>query len=179
VSRRLMCIVTAFELLSGQGEALNIDLSEFVAMLYANLMTVTLASGEIKSIQFDKRGNANVIDLLFRALDLVFVPRASAGVSAAVPPAFAKRLLSASLHWTSTSAILRSLELVKSMVARHPKVEAMLSTEDRISNGVYRPDVDDPQLCQPFETAFWELHVLRKHWDPSVREEAVKLLDNS
>jgi len=126
-----------------------------------------------------------VIDLLFRALDLVFTPRASGGVSAgasvAVPPwraaAFAKRLLSACLHWSTTSPILRSLDLVKSMVARDPKVEAMLSTEDRISNGVYRPDVDDPQLCQPFETAFWELHLLRKqHWDPRVREEAEKLL---
>jgi len=64
------------------------------------------------------------------------------------------------------------------MVAKEPKVEAMLSTEDRISNGVYRPDLDDPQLCQPLESTFWELHVLRKqHWDPKVREEAEKLLN--
>jgi nucleolar complex protein 3 len=156
---------------------LDIDLSEFIAMLYANLMAVTLASGEIESTKSDNPGNVNVTDLLFRALDLVFTPRASGGVSAgagasvAVPPwraaAFAKRLLSACLHWPTTSPILRSLDLVKSMVARDPKVEAMLSTEDRISNGVYRADVDDPQLCQPFETAFWELHLLRKqHWDP-------------
>lgn len=142
-------------------------------------MTVTLASGKIESVEFDKPRKANVIDLLFRALDLVFTPRAS-GASVAVAPAFAKRLLSASLHWTTASAILRTLELVKSMVAKDPKVEAMLSTEDRICNGVYRPDVDDPQLCQPFETAFWELHVLRKqHWDPKVREEAEKLLNYS
>jgi nucleolar complex protein 3 len=166
---------------------LDIDLSEFIAMLYANLMTVTLASGEIESIKSDNPGNANVTDLLFRALDLVFTPRASASVSAGavtVSPwraaAFAKRLLSACIHWPTTSPILRSLELVKSMVARDSKVEAMLSTEDRISNGVYRPDVDDPQLCQPFETAFWELHLLRKqHWDPRVREEAEKLLNYS
>ena len=156
-------------------------------MLYANLMTVTFAGGEIESIKSENPGNANATDLLFRALDLVFTPRASASVSAgavATSPwraaAFAKRLLSACIHWPTTSPILRSLEFVKSMVAKDPKVEAMLSTEDRISNGVYRPDVDDPQLCQPFETAFWELHLLRKqHWDPRVREEAEKLLNYS
>jgi nucleolar complex protein 3 len=163
---------------------LNIDLSEFVTILYANLMTVTFASGEIESIKSDKPGNANVIDLLFRALDLVFTPRSSVGISsgAAVPPwraaAFAKRLLAACLHWSNSGAIIRSLELVKSMVARDHKVEAMLSTEDRISNWAYRADIDDPQACQPFETAFWELHVLHKqHWDPKVREEAEKLLN--
>ena len=162
---------------------MNIDLSEFVTLLYANLMTLTLASGQIESIKSDGSGNTNVTDLLFRALDLVFTSRSSASVSADPPwraAAFAKRLLSACLHWSTTRAILRSLELVKSMVARDHKVEGMLSTEDRMSNGVYRPDVDDPQLCQPFETVFWELHILRKqHWDPKVREEAGKLLKYS
>ncbi|CAA7271730.1 unnamed protein product [Cyclocybe aegerita] len=184
VSRRLMCIVTAFELLSGQGEALNIDLGEFITSLYGMLLPLAFACGidTPGSVGREETTGAgptrsSVADLLFRALNLIFSPRTS-GTSA--PPwrsaAFAKRLLAVSLHWPSAAA-LRSLEFVRSLVGRDPKLEAMLSTEDRIFNGVYRPDVDDPQLCQPFESSFWELHALQKYyWDPRVREEAVKLL---
>jgi len=132
--------------------------------------------------------NASLADLLFRALDLIFNPRTSGGISAGIgtsathpawrTAAFAKRLLTASLHWSSSSAVLRTLQFVQTLIARDPKLGALLSTEDRIFNGVYRPDVDDPQLCQPLETSFWELHVLhRHHWNPAVRDEAGKLLN--
>ena len=126
---------------------------------------------------------SSVADLLFRALDMVFSPMASGGGGAGGPPwraaAFAKRLLGASIHWPAPIA-LRSLAFVKSLLSKYPKIETLLSTEDRTHNGIYRPDVDDPQLCQPFESSFWELHLLqRRHWDPRVREEAKKLLNHA
>jgi nucleolar complex protein 3 len=75
---------------------------------------------------------------------------------------------------------VRSIQFTRSLVAKHPQLEALLSTEDRTYNGIYRPDVDDPQLCQPFESSFWELHLLQgRHWDPRVREEAKRLLGYS
>lgn len=213
ILQKLMCIATAFELLSGQGaslltdkypfygpelssgEALNIDLSEFVLSLYSLLMPLTLPddicvlSSTLLSGKSNTVGDTTIIDLLFRALSLIFLPRAigsintgyTAGTTSGVPwraAAFAKRLLSASLHWTSSTDVLRAVDFVKTLVAKDPKLEAMLSTEDRIVNGVYRPDVDDPQLCQPFDTVFWELHVLHKrHWDPRVREQAERLIN--
>ncbi|KAF9532946.1 nucleolar complex-associated protein-domain-containing protein [Crepidotus variabilis] len=204
-SRRLMCIVTAFELLSGQGEALNIDLSEFVSSLYSMLLPLTLIHGNDPQPSLSRHSssanpkttagfneNPCIPDLLFRALNLIFSPRTSGvgtkssfvvGVGASSgtaerAAAFAKRLLSSSLHSPSSSVVLRTLEFVRTLVAQHPKLEAMLSTEDRIFNGVYKPEVDDPQLCNPFETSFWEVHVLhQRHWDPRVREEAGKLLN--
>ncbi|KAI6026782.1 hypothetical protein PISMIDRAFT_18712 [Pisolithus microcarpus 441] len=39
---RLLCVVTAFELLLGQGEASNIDLSDFVNHLYAIILPISL-----------------------------------------------------------------------------------------------------------------------------------------
>jgi nucleolar complex protein 3 len=173
------------------GEALNIDLSEFVLSLYSLLMPLTLPDDirVLSSALPSGKFSTTTIDLLFRALSLIFLPRAlgsnntgyTAGTTSGVPwraAAFAKRLLSASLHWTSSTDILRAVDFVKTLVAKDPKLEAMLSTEDRIVNGVYRPDVDDPQLCQPFDTVFWELHVLHKrHWDPRVREQAEGLIN--
>ncbi|KAF4615231.1 hypothetical protein D9613_003031 [Agrocybe pediades] len=191
ISRQLKCIVTAFELLSGQGEALNIDLNDFITTLYAILLPLSFSpeihfapSNSVSTVS-KKTGPAtdgaltSVADLLFRALNLVFSPR-TAGKTA--PPwrsaAFGKRLLIASLHWPAGAA-LRALEFVSGLIAKDPKLEAMLSTEDRVYDGVYRPDVDDPQLCHPFESSFWELHALhRQHWDPRVREEAGRLLSS-
>ncbi|CAK5277429.1 unnamed protein product, partial [Mycena citricolor] len=169
VRLRLQCIVTAFELLSGQGEALNIDLSDFITQLYALLLPLSLSDIE-----------PEVTEQLFRALELSFAPR-SAG--SAAPPwraaAFAKRLLTASLHW-SPKAALRSIKFVAGLIGRDGKIAAMLSTEERALDGSYRPEVDDPQLCNPFGTCFWELPALSsQHWDPDVRSEAAKVLSSS
>ncbi|CAL1704830.1 unnamed protein product [Somion occarium] len=184
VQHQLLCIMTAFELLSGQGEALDIDLGDFINGLYAMIPSLSLMphietspSTEFKSdIRVSKPLSTS--EMLFRALQLAFSPRASVAAS---PPwrsaAFAKRLLTASLHWPPTT-ILRGLEFVGGLLERDSKLEALLSTDDRSVNGVYRPDLDDPQLCNPFGTSFWELHLLsQKHWDSSVRVAAKKLLD--
>ncbi|PSR74928.1 hypothetical protein PHLCEN_2v9462 [Hermanssonia centrifuga] len=119
-------------------------------------------------------------DLVFRALHLAFSRRTSAGAS---PPwrsaAFAKRLLTASLQWPPNTA-LRAITFVGDLVERDPKLEALLSTDDRSVNGVYRPELDDPQLCNPFGANFWELHLLAKtYWDKRVNKAAAKLLNFS
>lgn len=194
VSRRLTCIVTAFELLSGQGsslvisternlkilpgEALNIDLSDFISKLFAMLLPLSLAFETEAEASTAGSGRSSVIDMLFGALKIIFSPTTSgARASPWRSAAFAKRLLSVSLHWPP-SAALRTLEFVSSLIVKDPKLQAMLSTEDRIFNGIYRADVDDPELCHPFESSFWELHALHQnHWSPQVRQEAKKLLD--
>lgn len=203
IQHRLLCIVTAFELLSGQGEyidqvnatlfdtllhilgeALNIDLSDFITRLYSIILPLSLMHDvEVPpptSFKSDVRGpqSQSVADMLFRALNIVFSLRSSATAS---PPwrsaAFAKRLLTASLNWPPTT-VLRALDFVGGLIAKDPKLEALLSTEDRTVDGVYRPDLDDPQLCNPFGTSLWELHILqRSHFDARVREEA-KVLSN-
>jgi len=62
------------------------------------------------------------------------------------------------------------------LVVKEPRLEALLSTEDRTVDGVYRPEMDDPQLSNPFGASFWELSMLaREHWDENVRIEAEKL----
>lgn len=59
------------------------------------------------------------------------------------------------------------------LVGKEPKLEAMLATEDRTADGVYRYDLDDPQLSNPFAGSFWELGMLeRDHWDEDIRKQA-------
>ncbi|EKM55388.1 uncharacterized protein PHACADRAFT_161374 [Phanerochaete carnosa HHB-10118-sp] len=189
VQHQLLCIVTAFELLSGQGEALEIDLSDFITRLYAMLPSLAFmadieapprtsfqASGAVAS----SPGAQSASDTLFRALHLAFSRRTSAGAS---PPwrsaALAKRLLGSSLQWPPDTAT-RAIAFVGDLVDGDPKLGALLSTDERSVDGVYRPDLDDPQLCHPFATNFWELHLLaERHWSLRVREAAAKLLNSS
>lgn len=155
------------------GEALNVDLSDFNTQLYALVQSLSLAPD--LDAAATPTPTTPTSELFFRALHLAFAPRT------AVPPwrtaAFAKRLLTAALHWPGTVA-LRALEFVARLVAREPRLEALLSTEDRTVDGVYRPDVEDPQLSNPFTTSAYELHLLRTaHIDAQVREAAVNLVN--
>ncbi|KAG6890726.1 hypothetical protein C0995_005099 [Termitomyces sp. Mi166 len=189
IRHRLSCIVTAFELLSGQGtpvisirEALNIDLSDFISALYALILPLSLmididTAPPPLGTGTKPAKTQSVSDMLFRTLNIVFSPRS---LGATAPPgrsaAFAKRLLSASLHWPPPTA-QRALEFVGGLIAKDPKLEALLFTKDRTFDGIYRPDLDDPQLSNPFGTSFWELHALReRHWDAKVSAEAERIL---
>ena len=166
------------------GEALDIDLSDFINRLYALLPQLALMP-DIESAPAPHttgvRGPPpqSSADVLFRALELAFTPRATS----APPPswrtaAFAKRLLSAALHWPPGPAA-RALALVAALVERDPKLEALLATEDRAGNGVYRADVDDPQVANAFGSALWELRVLaERHWAGRVRGAARQMLES-
>ncbi|CAE6465326.1 unnamed protein product [Rhizoctonia solani] len=178
--QRLLCISTAFELLSGQGEALNIDLNEFVQHLYSLIIPLSL-SANIESSSQTSAGKsihlASSADLLFRALNKVFAPRTA---SMAHPPwriaAFAKRILTASIHFPPASSV-RALEFVHALIVKHPQLDALLGSEDRAANGVYRPDVDDPQLANAFASSAWEVQLLSSHWDEGVRTAALSIVN--
>lgn len=194
VRLRMLAIVTAFELLSGQGEALNIDLNDFIVQLYVLLLRLSLDTSIeeqprmrnnrqlAKGPAVNKQGQiklkdvqlATTADLLFRCLHLVFFSKhaSTANSPAWRAAAFAKRLLECAVQFPAGTA-LRAVRFVGQLVAKEPKLEALLSTEDRTADGIYRPDLDDPQLCNPFATNFWELGLLEmEHEDAQVRQAA-------
>jgi nucleolar complex protein 3 len=81
------------------------------------------------------------------------------------------------MHWP-TLTVLQTLTFVEGLFGKDSKLEAMLSTEDCVADGVYRPDIDDPQLCNPFGAPLWELYAMRdSHCDVRVREASGKLMD--
>ncbi|KAM0786443.1 hypothetical protein ACM66B_001906 [Microbotryomycetes sp. NB124-2] len=184
---KLLCIVTAFELLQGQGEALNIDLTEFVSALYALILPLSLSPTfeEVPYLGRNAIAYSNRVlnklaqteaDLLFRALTAVFLtPRSLPSSTRTL--AFSKRLLTASLNWPSGSQ-LRTLVFLRSLLLREPKLEAMLETGDRRIDGKWRPTVDEPERAEPESTCWWEGSVFsRAHPDEKVRQEAKKLLN--
>lgn len=113
-------------------------------------------------------------DLLFRALTLVLTPKHGRPPSY-LTAAFAKRLLTLALHAPSATSV-KALAFVTTLLGLEDKLDAMLSTEEKAGDGIYRPDVEDPQLCNPFACVWWEIAVLEdRHWDKDVRKAASAL----
>ncbi|KIR29197.1 nucleolar complex protein 3 [Cryptococcus deuterogattii LA55] len=184
IRNRLLAIATAFDLLSGQGEALNIDLSDFINQLFALLRPLCLDTG-IEDPPFlpastkSSSGAVHTLStsaLLFRCLNASFFSRYSRS-PANRSAAFAKRLTECALHFPPRTG-KQAIAFARSLVSKEPKIEGLLDTEERMADGAYRPELDDPQLVNPFTTSWWEAGVLgSKHWDREVRLEMSKLRD--
>lgn len=198
---RMLGIVTAFDLLSGQGEAINIDLHDFVVELFALLRPLSLDTGiedppnlteataAAAAKQYRAGGTKASADrqpahtlstaaLLFRCLESIFFPRIFARTASAPPlraAAFAKRLCECALMFPPATA-RESLSFVRRLASKEPKLANLLDTEERTFDGVYRPEMDDPQLTNPFTTSLYEVDLLaQRHWEHKVRGEAKRL----
>ncbi|KIJ44159.1 hypothetical protein M422DRAFT_60254 [Sphaerobolus stellatus SS14] len=178
VRHKLLCIVTAFELLTGQGESLNIDLRDFVVYLYALIPSIALHSNVEKNPESGSKSvkQQSIADIFFHALKLAFPSRTGGSRTPVRSAAFAKRLLTACLS-LPTRTTLRCLQFIEGLMVNEPKLQAMLSSEDRTADGLYRPDLDDPEVANPFATSFWELsHLANSHSDLIIREKAKELV---
>ncbi|CAG7846656.1 SubName: Full=Related to NOC3 protein, required for maturation and intranuclear transport of pre-ribosomes {ECO:0000313/EMBL:CCA77808.1} [Serendipita indica DSM 11827] len=175
---QLLCVLTAYDLLTGQGEALNLDLSQFTTHLYRLIPRLAFPLSQEESQMFEKGSkmdpSSSIADLLFRVLGIILTPRYGKAPSYLLA-AFSKRLLTLATQ-TGPAMTIRLLNFVKSLLGADSKLDALLSTEERVSDGVYRDTVDDPQLCNPFAAVWWEILILEeKHYDEQVRKAAYQL----
>ncbi|KAG0126299.1 nucleolar complex-associated protein-domain-containing protein [Tuber indicum] len=193
VREALLCIITAFALLSGQGKGITIDLTFFTTHLYATLLPLSLSPDlelTTKSLRLpdphsplptplptSSRINLSTeIELLLRALSSIFF--STAHQNSATPmrlAAFMKRLLTASLQ-TPEKSTLAMLGLLNKLAIKHGrKLSALFSTEEVVGDGVWDGFVDEPEMSNPFAATGWEAVLLRRHYSPSVAEAAAAL----
>jgi nucleolar complex protein 3 len=186
----LLCLVTAFELLSGQGEALNIDLADMAAHLYGIMIPLSLSptiedapellSGGPNTEAGGKDKGVHLLrtdaDLLLRALELILLRPRAATLSSERTAAFAKRALTCALQLPPATAI-RLLGIVRACVARDARLEAFLDTQDRAKDGRYDATSDDVDAARPLGAgeAAWELHLLMRSANADVAAEAKRV----
>ncbi|KAJ1922323.1 hypothetical protein H4219_000185 [Mycoemilia scoparia] len=198
----LLCILTAVHILSGQGEALNLDLGDFYRHLYSLLGELSCRSN-IESTKFnDPKNNENAgqdkseseidwnekvrseADLLFDCLNRMFFvgPKTNPQRVAA----FMKRLMIASLYWPSKTAV-RAIRFVHKLFIKYSKLTSWLIPEENagddsdnettlVMNGVYRKELDDPEMCNPLATQLYEIHWLQTHHSADVRSAVGDLI---
>ncbi|BFZ60399.1 hypothetical protein YB2330_001435 [Saitoella coloradoensis] len=183
----LLCVTTAFALLSGQGDThASLDLSTFVHHLYSTLLQVSLnpdVEFSSKTPRLQDPSNpqelrpsrvnvATEMEMVVRSLESILFKQRN------VPPvrvaALAKRLGVAMLNFPEKST-LASLGTMHKMARKYSRLQALFSTEDRTGNGVYNAFVDDPELSNPYAATMWETVLLERHYSPKVADAAKTL----
>ncbi|KAI8979226.1 nucleolar complex-associated protein-domain-containing protein [Mycotypha africana] len=167
--KRLLCIITAFQLMSGQGEVLNYDLKDFYTELYKILFKATYHT---KIEEKPESQTENESDMIIKCLELMFLKKRQIPVNRMA--AFMKRFALVALNMPSKTAS-QCLALSMRLMQKDHRLDALLQSEDRVATGVYSPLLDDPELCNPFGTSLYELFLYQNHYDPNVRNLAKSL----
>lgn len=187
----LLCIVTAFTLLSGQAstkETMSLDLSKFLSRLYQILLPWSLNPDVELSVQAgclqndavehqlmkSKVNVATETEMVLRTLDAVFFKHRTQGVNRLAP--FVKRLSSIMLHLPEKSSVA-ILELNKRLLTRYGKLHALWSTDESAGDGSYDGYTDNYELSNPVTTSIWEMSLLRKHFSPKVKKAGNSILE--
>ncbi|KAK3559945.1 hypothetical protein QTP86_029548, partial [Hemibagrus guttatus] len=157
----LHCILTAFHILSGQGDVLNIDPLKFYTHLYKTLLTLHAGTSNKDT------------SIMLQCVDVMLSKRRKQ-VSLQRALAFLKRLDTLALHVMPDSCV-GILASNRAIMHTFPKCDLMLDN-DMQGSGVYLPELDEPEYCNPQNTCLWELHLLKKHYHPMVRKYATHLL---
>ncbi|ETV97724.1 hypothetical protein H310_09097 [Aphanomyces invadans] len=154
LSAALQAILTGIKTLQGPGQELKVDEKDFVDHLYRLLLR--FAQGE----------NVACFNTALLCVEAVFIKRKEIVVDRVA--AFIKRLLVVSM-FLYPHQMLAVSALIRSLFHRYSKLHQLLETDqDRVASGMYRADVDDPDFCNPFASACWELSFLGKHYHPVV-----------
>ncbi|NXA34593.1 NOC3L protein, partial [Eudromia elegans] len=157
----LHCILSAFHILSGQGDVLNIDPMKFYTHLYKTLFS--LHAG----------GTNEDIEIVLQCLDVMLAKRRKQ-VSQQRALAFIKRLSTLGLHVLPNSSI-GILATNRVLMHTFPKMDLLLDNESQ-GSGVYLPELEEPEHCNAQNTALWELHLLQRHYHPIVQKFAAHLI---
>ncbi|KAL1618280.1 hypothetical protein SLS56_010610 [Neofusicoccum ribis] len=191
----LLCVITAFALLQGQdaskaASTLHLDLNFFIAHLYRTLFPVSLNPDielsanslhlpdphaphqpQPATAATNKVNVQTTTVLLLRSLSSVLLP---ATAVRAVPPlrvaAFAKQLLTASLHLPEKSCLAMVSLLARVTKVHGRKVAPLWNTEERRGDGVFNALGPQIESSNPFAATVWEGELLRCHFCPQVRE---------
>ncbi|CAI5453173.1 unnamed protein product [Caenorhabditis angaria] len=134
---QLHCINTVFVILSGDGQLLNVDPSKFYRLAYRVL----------NLLPFEKKPEQRISQIVMTAktLDTMLIDRRK-GVPLSRVAAFVKRILSIATVLDDLPALCL-VSLVRSMFIAHPKLASMIEDEEGGAPGVYRQDIDDPDVA--------------------------------
>jgi len=155
ITESMSCVLTAFKILSGQGEMLNIDPHNFYLHLYNSIVDIAADSNE------------EDIDICIECLNLMLVKRRKQ-VSLRRIQGFVKRIATVSLQ-QETEQLFSFLVLLRSVLQLNQKCDQLLDNE-RLGRGVFQPELPDPEHCNADSTALWELSFLNKHYSTEVNQ---------
>ena len=198
-AQRLRCLLTASEILRGQGESLTIDRKTFYNHLYSALNQVALTPLTEEDFLFDDEAtstgdeptvspaaaaaaltqhmafvqdSSQVPTLLAKLLESMLLD--SKLLDVARQAAFAKRAAGTAGAAGDSGTVMGLICVLHRMMRRQPKLRGMLDNEAGGPQGYksYRADLEDPAEAGALSSPLWELSVLANHYHPHVAQAA-------
>ncbi|XP_054710783.1 nucleolar complex protein 3 homolog [Uloborus diversus] len=152
---KLHSVYTLFTILAGQAESLHIDPHKIYCHMYQGLLNLNHYT------------NVAHYDLVLKCLEFNIL-RKRKKISSSRVLAFTKRISTVSLH-TPFHASLGLLSAVRNILLNVKSSDILLDSESLFGNGIYLPEMEDPEHCNATSTRLWEFHILKKHFNPVVR----------
>ena len=149
----LLATGTVFKILSGQGETLNIDPTNFYSHLYSSLVSLSLTSASSST------------PLALSSLQDMLIGRRKK-VSKARVLGFTKRMCTVSLQ-LEHAGCMGALALLRQLLTTHTVTAHLLDSEHEVGNGIFDPSLGDPEHCNAANTTAWELSLLLDHYHPT------------
>jgi nucleolar complex protein 3 len=201
-AQRLRCLLTASEILRGQGESLTIDRKIFYNHLYSALNQVAMTPlieedflFEANNILLDENAEevpptaaeaaaalsqhaafvsdtSQVPTLLAKLLESMLLD--SKLLDATRQAAFAKRAAGTAGAAGDTGVAMGLVCVLHRIMRRQSKLRNMLENEAGGPSGykAYRPELPDPAEAGALSVPLWELSVLAKHYHPHISQAA-------
>ncbi|KAF5298733.1 hypothetical protein FQR65_LT09602 [Abscondita terminalis] len=152
------CIQTIFAILCEQGEVINIDPAKFYALMYENLLNIHCGR------------NYKDFNIIIETLMYSLIKRQKKITNKRMA-SFLKRVMTLSLQLLHNGT-LSCLFISKSLLQSNGKMDILLDLESSWGDGLYLPELKDPEYCNAASTALYELSMLRRHYHPTVVEYA-------
>lgn len=153
----LECVSACFSICRGQDDFVTLDLKEFYDRGYSILNklmpTKTSLSGpELKNAKTVRR----MVSLMFGKNNSV------SGINDRIA-AFARRITSIALKYSDEEAIMELVLCLQDLLRNCPvpMKQLLTCTEEECLAGLYRPDINEPDLCSPFSAPFSDLRTLK------------------
>lgn len=161
----LHCVHALLRLLSGHGQALQVDTKDVQLKLYSLLLSpAVLADAQLLSVALDCLEH-----LCRKSRAALLAPRVAS---------FVRRLLSLACVAPHAQAVAL-LCVVSRLVVACPRVATMLEPAEAggalPTAGLADAGADDPDTHGALRTTAWHLTLLQQHYHPTVRELAAKL----
>ncbi|KAH6578907.1 hypothetical protein BASA60_003496 [Batrachochytrium salamandrivorans] len=179
LSISLQCILTVLQLLAAIKDAIKTDLLQFHTATYDMLskLATRVPSTDLASLHSNPHSDHSKIGLMLLVLEIMFQRPQDMAINRVA--SFVKRLSTVALNLTDNASIA-ALSVVHKIIMRLPRLHSLLDGEETIGSGVYKPYVQDVDLCNPFATSLWELTIMAEsHYHPAVRKAASMVLHHS
>ncbi|KFB45528.1 AGAP010308-PA-like protein [Anopheles sinensis] len=159
---QLHCIQTVFVILSGQGEALNIDPARFYSHFYKNLLYVNAGK------------NHEDMESILKTLDIILFKRRR-NVTYYRFVGFVKRLATLCLQVLPNGS-LGLISLIRSCMNMNQQLDILLDPEAEVGSGKFDPLIEEPEFSNASCTALFETTCLTRHYHQTVRKMTVNVL---